>query len=149
MDFAIRNSLVPALLIGRGMDYLVLLDNEDSSAVLGGRATIVHAASPRLFVVRLESASREELAELPGVAALAERSLPPELTAQLDPQEKLFAAAFAAREDGKKRVGDGLPWDAAGFEPPDPPAGTGGDTADSDTTCSESSTEEGGITDEQ
>lgn len=142
MEIDTRNSLEPALLIGPGMDYLILLDNEHSSAVLSGHATIVHAASPRLFVVRLESATYEEIAALPGVAALSEQSLPPGLAAQLDPQEKLFAAAFAARAIPKERVGDGLPWDAAGFEPPDP-------APDSDTPCSDSSIEEGEIADEQ
>ena len=43
---------------------------------------------------------------------------------ELDPGARLFVDAWRTQPRAKPdRPGDGLPWDAKGFEPPDPPSG--------------------------
>jgi hypothetical protein len=82
--------------------------------------------SPRVAVVSGASAELESLAETPGVE-LIERAPAGDLPAWLDRAEALMARAWQARAATEKvRPGDGLEWDAAGFEPPDPPDGHGG-----------------------
>jgi hypothetical protein len=61
---------------------------------------------------------------MPGVVAVSGGTLPSGLVERLDEGEALFVTAWASRMTGpqKQRGGEGLPWDASGFEPPDPPA---------------------------
>ena len=125
------------------MDFLLLLDKDSPADVLSGQAAIVHSVSPRLFVIRSGPATRAELAALTGVAAITDCELPQEYQQILNPQEMLFATAFAASGTSKQRVGEGLPWDAPGFEPPDPPADTATDTEQQSSSGSESIQQEG------
>lgn len=103
------------------MNVMVLVDETAALEVIEEHAAIVHRASPRLFVVRVEPAVRARLDELPGVVAVTGEAFSAGVAERLDEAEALFAAAFAARRTPKQRVGDGLDWDAPGFEPPDPP----------------------------
>jgi hypothetical protein len=89
--------------------------------VIEEHVAIVHRASPRLFVVRVDPAVRAQLVELPGVVAATDEAFSAGVAEQLDEAEALFAAAFAARGTPKQRAGNGLEWDAPGFEPPDAP----------------------------
>ena len=60
---------------------------------------------------------------MPGVSSVSEGAVAPELLGGLDEAEALFVSAWASRSEVPKlpRPGDGVDWDAGGFEPPDPP----------------------------
>ena len=103
------------------MDFLILMDGDTGVEALAGRAKVVHSGSSRLHIIRPHSATMAELASIPGIVALTAGKLPLEHQQTLNQQEALFAAAFGSRRTPKDRVGEGLPWDAPGFEPPDPP----------------------------
>ena len=103
---------------------LVLVEDAADRQVLEERATIVHSASSRLYVVRLGPGTRNQINSVAGVIAVTDKVFPDDIARQLDSKEALFAAAFAARGTKKDRVGNGLPWDAPDFEPPDSSAGS-------------------------
>lgn len=44
-----------------------------------------------------------------------------DLPADLTPTEKLFVEGWLLSKKPKRRTGEGLDWDAPGFQPPDPP----------------------------
>jgi len=94
------------------------MDENTDVGVLTGHAKIVHSASSRLHVIRPDSNSITELAALKGIVAVTADELPHEQQKLLNDQEVLFATAFAKRQGSKKRVGNGLPWDTTGFDPP-------------------------------
>jgi hypothetical protein len=58
---------------------------------------------------------------VPGVAAVTVGAVAQEVIADLDETEALFIRAWASRRGGleRPRPGEGLDWDAGGFEPPD------------------------------
>ena len=99
------------------MRWLVLLAH--GTEVDAIKAPIARAACGRLVIA--EAASAHELTEQPAVVAVTDRVLPEGLAAGLTESEAIFATAFAARPEKPARIGEGLPWDAAGFEPPDAP----------------------------
>ena len=101
------------------MQWLILL--VDGTAVETLDATSVRAASGRLVIA--EATSADEFTEHPAVLAVTDRVLPEELADELTSSEVMFAAAFASRTKKPERLGDGLPWDATGYEPPDAPHG--------------------------
>ena len=49
-------------------------------------------------------------------------AVPADVLLSLAPYERIFIAAWRDRRSIKKRTGDGLPWDAAGYDPPDRPS---------------------------
>jgi hypothetical protein len=116
-----------------GDELLVILDGDSPVAGGGGsldRFRIVHAVSPTVFVIELPGdTSAAEVAAVPGVAAVSEGAVAPELVAGLDEAEALFVRAWARRlgVPGQPRPGEGLDWDARGFEPPDGPPGVESD----------------------
>jgi hypothetical protein len=96
----------------------------DAGSELFDGYPIVHAVSRRVFVVETPAdASSTDIAALPGVAAVSEGGVASEILEGLDETEALFVAAWSRRrgESKKQRRGEGLDWDAAGFEPPDLP----------------------------
>jgi hypothetical protein len=111
-----------------GDELLVILDGGSPVAVGDGyfdRFRIVHAASPNVLVIELPGdTSANEVAAVPGVAAVSEGAVAPEFLAGLDEAEALFVGAWASRlgGPGPPRPGEGLDWDSGGFEPPDAPA---------------------------
>ena len=110
------------------VELLVIL--EDDSSIAGGgelfdRFRVVHAVSPTVFVVELPTdVSAVEVGAIPGVAAVSDGAVAPELIAGLEEAEALFVRAWARRIELPRplRPGEGLDWDACGFEPPDAPA---------------------------
>ena len=94
--------------------------------------TVSAIASPRLIVLDHSNGEVEEIRAMEGVLLASDQPVPLPLAPQeLDSQEQaleegesLFIAAWNERRSGvpKKRIGDGLPWDAEGFEPPDHPS---------------------------
>lgn len=110
---------------------LVFLDDDRAEAALArlqqlGRITQV--ASRRLVVVE-GGGDRAQLESIPGVVAATTSALPAHVSARLHDDEALFADAWAVRaqQGPKTRIGDGLPWDAPGFLPPDPPHAPSGE----------------------
>ena len=114
--------------MGSGGGELLVIMNEGSTAEGGselpGRFPIVHTVSPRVFVIEPPGdVSSTDIAALPGVVAVSKGGVPPEILAGLDETEGLFVQAWSSRQGESKtqRRGEGLDWDADGFEPPDPP----------------------------
>jgi hypothetical protein len=108
-------------------EYLVLLDESESASSLDGlraRGAVRQVASPRLVVFSADRTRDVSVQSLPGVIAACTGSVPTELLARLDDSEALFASAWALRHAEtapKQRPGEGLSWDAPGFQAPDPP----------------------------
>lgn len=97
---------------------------DDAGPQLLGGFPIVHAVSPRVFVIESSADGSSAAVEaLPGVAAVSEGGVASEILEGLDETEALFVAAWSRRrgESKKQRRGEGLDWDAVGFEPPDLP----------------------------
>lgn len=91
---------------------------------LRARHTAAALLPPRLLVLSGGEAELDALRADPAVEAVlapGDTALP----ASLSPEERLFAEAWLARQGmaGKTRPGEGLPWDAPGRLPPDPPRG--------------------------
>ena len=106
-------------------ELLIVLESRPASetlAQLRAVATVTQVFPPRLALVQAGPDARTRIARIQGVLHVLDdraRKLPPDLT----PAERTFAAAWQARQQPKTRPGDGLPWDAPGFEPPGPPDG--------------------------
>jgi hypothetical protein len=105
----------------------MVLDEDAVGATLDrlrGTFRVTHVASPRLVVVERTPAADAAAAQgVDGVVAVSDGELPQTLLDRLGPEDQLFAGAWASRmtDTAKERDGEGLPWDAPGFLPPDPP----------------------------
>ena len=73
---------------------------------------------PRLALVQADADTMTRVARIRGVLHVYDDPFH-KLPADLTPSERTFAAAWQARQQPKTRTGEGLPWDAPGFEPPD------------------------------
>lgn len=102
--------------------WLVVLDAERLEAAraeLDAFGRVTQSASARVLELgELGDRCAEDLAAVDGVLAITSDSLPPEVQDQLDVKENLWASAWALRQQPKNRKGEGLDWDAEGFEPP-------------------------------
>lgn len=111
-------------------ELFVVLDEDaadDTLERLRRAFRVKHVASRRLVVVEEAADARQTLRSVPGVVAVASPDIPTELMETLSPEEELFVAAWSRRMTPparKQRPGDGLPWDAPGFSPPDLPTPT-------------------------
>lgn len=108
-------------------EFLVILHRDsapEALAALSARFRVTQAASPRMVVVETGPGQHPPSVSLPGVLAVTDGWLDPEVAETFDETERLFATAWTSRMTGppKHRRGDGLSWDAQGFAPPDPPA---------------------------
>lgn len=82
---------------------------------------------PGLATVRASTEEIAALRRLTGVQAVFLRDVPAQFLEALGPGERLFVLAWQVRGGTKlERPGEGLPWDAPGFEPPDRPKGQDG-----------------------
>lgn len=110
------------------VQLLVVLDEDEADAALErlrGAFRVTQVAHPRLAVVETtRGAGQASLRAIPGVVEVAGADVPAELMDSLRPEEELFVMAWSRRmTEGlrKERPGEGLPWDAPGFTPPDDP----------------------------
>jgi hypothetical protein len=109
-------------------ELLVRVDHDEAAnalARLREKFSVTQVAPPRLAVVERPPDTLEpELRDTPGVVAVAGPEVPDDFKQGLSPEEALFVAAWERRmqEPKSDRPGDGLPWDAPGFSPPDPQA---------------------------
>jgi hypothetical protein len=107
-------------------EVLVLLRQgagEAPLAELRRRFTILSLKPPRLVVLAIGADRVAEVQAIHGVEAVFTAAVPGTVLDALAPGERLFAEAWSMRQQPtpKRRPGDGLPWDAPGFLPPDKP----------------------------
>jgi len=105
-------------------ELLVILEGDAPDAALAhlrSVADVTQVLAPRLALVRADEASTTRAEQIAGVLGVYDDT-PPELPHDLTSSELLFISAWAQRAEAKVRPGEGLSWDAPGFEPPDPPA---------------------------
>jgi hypothetical protein len=108
---------------------LVVLTGTGADAHAGaaqGTYRVLTRLPPRLMVVDADDRAIAELSRDPGVARVVERGAPPVTLEGLRPEEQLFVDSWqlASTQESKPRAGDGLSWDAPGFQPPDIPPKT-------------------------
>lgn len=101
---------------------------DDTLSRVGQLVTLTQRLPPRLAIVRGERGALEAVSRLPGVLLVAEGAVPESALRQLNPTERIFAEAWTVGRRSKSfRPGDGLSWDAPGFQAPDGPKGDSGD----------------------
>ena len=78
---------------------------------------------PRILVLEADEAALTALRADANVAGVYDQAVPPDVLAGLGPEERLFVEGWIQQQAGKdkSRRGDGLSWDAPGFQPPGPP----------------------------
>ncbi len=106
-------------------ESLIVLSAEDAAAGLAEirkRGRVVSVLPPRLLIVELDDDRNEAVRRLPTTQALIADPAEP-IPVSLSDSERLFVDAWRQRQQrkDKQRIGDGQPWDAEGFLPPDPP----------------------------
>ncbi|XXF76507.1 hypothetical protein P2318_26130 [Myxococcaceae bacterium GXIMD 01537] len=106
-------------------EALVIVESsqaDETLARVGQRVTLTQRLPPRLAIVRGERGDLDAVSHLPGVITVSEGAVPEPVLRRLSPTEQTFAEAWAlGRQPKTARPGEGLPWDAPGFEPPDGP----------------------------
>jgi hypothetical protein len=105
-------------------EVLVYLQGEHAEQaleVLRSHFSVTQLASRQLAVVRVVTGEETQVQSVEGVQGVFEQGVPENLYTQLNLSETLFVKAWILRqqEETKTRPGEGLDWDAAGFEPPD------------------------------
>ena len=89
--------------------------------LLANDLRVVQSLPPRLAIVSGDDRALsllDDAAEVRAVVRAGDDGGPFE---DLGDEERIFVAAWTVRHKPKVRRGDGLPWDAPGFEPPDRP----------------------------
>ena len=102
-------------------EFLVVLEPllaDKTLAQLRAITNVTQVLAPRLVLVRTDPETIAHVAQMEGVLDVSDDILP-ELPQELTPSERLFVSAWEARRQPKIRPGEGLPWDAPGFLPPD------------------------------
>ena len=90
---------------------------DEAASRLRERFRVTQSASPRVFLGRGQP--DPGWPPPPGVHVFSTPDVPEEVLRALDAREALFVAAWRLRWTGpKQRRGEGLDWDAPGFEPP-------------------------------
>jgi hypothetical protein len=105
-------------------DLILILGADHSAGDLGENYRVTQRLSPRVVIVEPSGdTTKEKLQTMKGVDAVLEpgESLAGDVRSTLTDTEALFVDAYAQRSRHKKRLGEGLDWDAEGFLPPDPP----------------------------
>ncbi len=109
------------------MQEVLILFKEPPSqravADLKVRYAVKALAPPRIAALHLQESQLQDLERMPGLAAVLKGPSSP-LPASLTEQERLFIAGWQQQQEGeggKRRKGEGLPWDAEGYLPPDTP----------------------------
>lgn len=105
---------------------LLILDKPETPSHKEVRRSqrLMQILSDRVFTIEEPDAERlAELAELPGISLYREGAALAQIPDDLSATERLWVDAWGQRGEQKDRPGEGLSWDAPGFEPPDPPHG--------------------------
>jgi hypothetical protein len=104
-------------------EHLVILElglADQARAKVEAVAVVTQVLRPRLLLIRADPKAEERVARIAGVVGVYDAA-PSQTSSDLSPDERVFIAAWAARRQLKTRPGEGLPWDAPGFLPPDAP----------------------------
>ncbi|MEW9873106.1 hypothetical protein [Arthrobacter sp. HS15c] len=105
------------------VEALVVLEADDAAGsrleLVRQHAVVLQWLPPRIAIV-LVPAHRALPNAVPGTSWYT-GDIPADVAAGFTPAERLFVDAWLSRREAKFRPGDGLPWDAAGKEPPDWP----------------------------
>jgi hypothetical protein len=104
-------------------EFLVILDPAAPAEALEdlrGSYRVTQIGSSRVVVVAVSPGEEPPSSTAPWVVAVSGGAPPPDIIEGLDEHETLFVRAWASRmaSPKKQRRGEGLPWDAPGFEPP-------------------------------
>ena len=109
------------------MQEVLILFKEPPSrqavADLKARYAVKALAPPRIVVLHLQESQLQDLQRMPGLEVVLKGPSSPS-PASLTEQERLFITGWQQQqqgEGGKHRKGEGLPWDAEGYLPPDRP----------------------------
>jgi hypothetical protein len=81
-------------------------------------AQLLQRLPPRLAIVATDEEGIRALERSPEISAVYAEEVPEEAMEQFDQVSRAFAAGWNERRRPKERRGEGLPWDAPGFEPP-------------------------------
>jgi hypothetical protein len=105
------------------LELLVYLQDEVAEQALErlrSHFSVTQMASRQLAIVRVSPGQEREVQSVEGVQGVFERTVPENLFTHLNFSESLFVKAWTLRnrEGSKERPGEGLDWDAEGFEPP-------------------------------
>jgi hypothetical protein len=107
-------------------ERLVILETRDAASALAelrALTAVTQVFGPRLALVRAEHPDIvTRIARIKGVLGVHSGTLG-SVPSDLTPEERTFVSAWEMRQRPKERPGEGLPWDAPGFKPPDPPGG--------------------------
>jgi hypothetical protein len=93
-------------------------DNVQTSSSVTARARVSQVGSARVMVVDADPATLGQLRELPGVLGVMMPGDAVPESAGLNDQELLFVKGWQVSKQPKQRRGEGLPWDAPGFDAP-------------------------------
>lgn len=107
----------------QGLELLVYLSEDRAETTMDELRTqfsVTQVASRQIAVIRVEPEQKEAVEAVEGVQAVFEQQIPQHLFTQLDIGESLFVKAWSIRmaDEPKPRPGEGLDWDAEGFEAP-------------------------------
>jgi hypothetical protein len=112
--------------VSQSRPVLVLLPEASASEQVGRLQSayrVLTLMRPRLAVVEVDEQALTALRKTPDVVGVYEQNVPPDVLAGLRPEERLFVEGWILQQASKdkSRSGDGLSWDAPGFQPPGPP----------------------------
>jgi hypothetical protein len=79
---------------------------------------ILQRLPPRLAIVVADEEGIRAMERNPEISAVFAEDVPPEALEQFDQVTRVFAAGWNERRRPKERPGEGLSWDAPGFEAP-------------------------------
>ncbi|MGC5020794.1 hypothetical protein [Micromonospora sp. DT47] len=103
-------------------ETLILIDHgADAERVLEALRRVAQVT--QVLPPRLALAAGDTSVNVPGTTAYAD-DVPDTVLDELSPAERMFVSAWRTRRAGKRRPGEGLPWDAPGHLPPDLPPGS-------------------------
>ena len=91
-------------------------DSAQAISLAGGRVT--QRLSDRISLAVVPDGARETLASRPHVLSIYDEDVPDAVRDELDEGERMFVDAWRERARPKQRKGEGLSWDAPGFEAP-------------------------------
>jgi hypothetical protein len=112
--------------VSQSRPVLIVLPGASASEHVGRLQStyrVLTLLPPRILVLEADEAALTALRADANVAGVYDRTVPPDVLAGLGPEERLFVEGWIQQQAGKDkpRRGDGLSWDAPGFQPPGPP----------------------------
>lgn len=98
---------------------LALASCDEVRSKLESDFQLLQIASPRVLTVTNTPQALAEIASRQGVVLATKDQVPSTVLEELNANEKMWIAGWQLRKQPKQRIGEGLSWDAPGFQPPD------------------------------